>query len=137
MPCLSGKFDPNIGPIINIGILPAGSFDPANPPKNIHQFPALLDTGASVTCISPRVIDSADLQPIGKRTMTSAIGNAPVNVYLVDMLLTFGASGVVSQDVQVMEFATGNQNYEILIGRDIICRGVLTVSFDGHFTFSL
>jgi len=33
--------------------------------------------------------------------------------------------------------AAGGSPFQILVGRDIIGRGVLTLSFDGHFTFSL
>lgn len=137
MPCLSSKFERGDGPVINTGILRAGIFDPINPKWDFHQFPALLDTGASATCISPTVITAASLKPIGKKPMISATESKPVNIYLVDILLPFGNAGVVKQDIQVMEFATGNKKYEILIGRDIICDGSLTISYDGHFTFCL
>ena len=41
--------------------------------------------------------------------------------------------------VNVMEFQTGQNPspYEVLLGRDLICQGQLTMSFDGHFTFSI
>jgi hypothetical protein len=139
MPCLSGRFDRSIGPIINVGVLPTGTLVPQSASvAPITTFPALIDTGASVTCISLGVAQTVGLQPIGKRPMVSATESAPVNVYLVDLLLPFGAAGFVSPGTQVMEFLPeGNSPFQILVGRDIICRGVLTISFDGHFTFSV
>ncbi len=137
MPCLSGRFDPNIGPIINIGVLQAGILTPSFS-GNIATFPALIDTGASVTCISQNVVQAVSLQPIGMRPMVSATHSVPVNVYLVDLFLPFGAAGFVIQGTQVMEFVPGgNAPFQMLLGRDVICKGTLTLSFDGHFTFSL
>lgn len=139
MPCLSGRFDPGIGPLINIGVLQPGVLTPAAPPTTqITTFPALIDSGASATCISPNVAQAVGLQPIGMRPMTSATHSVPVNVYLVDLLLPFGNAGFILPSTQVMEFApAGGSPFQILVGRDIICRGALTISFDGHFTFSL
>jgi Aspartyl protease len=136
MPCLSGKFDPAIGPLINIGVLLGNTAAPTL--RQLTLFPALIDTGASVTCISATVVQSINLQPIGMRPMVSATHSVPVNQYLVDLILPFGAAGYVIKATQVMEFnAGGNAAFQILLGRDIICRGTLTLSFDGHFTFSL
>jgi predicted aspartyl protease len=136
MPCLSGKFDPAIGPIINIGVLLANTATPTI--SQLPLFPALIDTGASVTCISPTVVQALNLVPIGKRPMVSATHSIPVNQYLVDLIFPFGKTGFIMAAKQVMEFvAAGNTPFQILIGRDIICLGSLTMSFDGHFSFSL
>ena len=47
--------------------------------------------------------------------------------------------GHVIRSTQVMEFVGGTTAapYQMLLGRDILCRGTFTMSFDGHFTFSL
>ena len=75
---------------------------------------------------------------MGMRPMTSATHSVPVNVYLVDLLLPFASAGYLVQGTQVMEFApAGGSPFQILLGRDILCRGTFTLSFDGHFTFSL
>jgi len=79
MPCLSGRFDPAVGPIINIAVLTPGSWTPSGLTiPGVVLFPALMEFAAPTA--SP---------------------------------------------------------YQVLLGRDIICRGALSVSFDGHFTFSL
>ena len=139
MPCLSGRFSPATGPLINVGVLQPGALTPvlATPPP-LTTFPALIDTGASATCISPTVAQTIGLQPMGMRSMTSATHSVPVNVYLVDLLLPFGNAGFLVQGAQVMEFGPpGGSPFQILLGRDILCRGTFTLSFDGHFTFSL
>jgi len=70
--------------------------------------------------------------------MISATQSVPVNVYLADLLLPFGTAGFVMAGAQLMEFVPGGGSpYQILVGRDIICRGAFSLSFDGHFTFAL
>jgi hypothetical protein len=101
------------------------------------MFPALVDTGASGTCISPTVARTIGAAPIGMRPMSSATGSQAVAQYLVDLLLPFGSAGLILAGMQVLEFAHAGAPFQILLGRDIICRGTLTLSFDGHFTFSI
>src|SRR5437867_723696 len=106
MPCLSASFDPRIGPLMNIGVLPGGNPTPGVASHNqITAFPALVDTGASVTCISPAVASALGLQPIGMRMMSSATHSVAVNVYLVDLVLPFGSTGFIVHGAQVMEFS--------------------------------
>lgn len=42
----------------------------------------------------------------------------------------------VIPNVRVLEFEPGHTTYSALIGRDILRNGVLTLSFDGHFSYS-
>ncbi len=136
MSCISGKFNPDIGPLIDIKVAPAEVIGLASCP--VTSEPALIDTGATSTCISKKVVQSLGLIPVGMRNMVSTTHpSTPVHVYLVDLYLPFG-SGYLIEDKEVMEFVQEDKDdFQILLGRDIICRGVFTISFDGHFTFSL
>ena len=68
MPCLSGQFDPTIGVLINVIVLPPGLLVPGRPlTVPFTAFPALVDTGASMTCISPQVVQAVGVQPLGMR----------------------------------------------------------------------
>ena len=136
MPVLSGRYDPAVGALINIGVLQPGALTPSTLGQvEITTFPALIDTGASLTCISATVAQAVGLNPIGKRPMTSATHSVPVNLYLVDLLLPFGNAGFILNNTQVMEFVPfGGSPFQMLVGRDIICKGAFTLSFDGHFT---
>jgi hypothetical protein len=70
--------------------------------------------------------------------MVSATHTTPVNKYLVDVLMPFGSAGYLSQNTQVMEFTPHpNSSFQVLLGRDILCRGVLNMAFDGTYTFCL
>ena len=138
MPCLSGQYQPATGPLVNVGVAKAGTFAASSPPSTITAFPALLDTGASRTCISPTVAQALGLHPVGMRPTVSATHAVAVNVYLVDLVMPFGSAGLVLAATQVLEFAPhGPGPFQILVGRDIICQGTLHISFDGHFTFCL
>lgn len=139
MPSLSGQFNPRIGPIINIGLVAQDRLRRGTEiPANALGIPALIDTGATSTCISREIAERAGIQPIGMRPMSSATGSEPRNLYLVSLLLPFGTTGLVRPNLQVMEFTPfANSPFQALIGRDVICLGVLTMSFDGRFTFSL
>jgi hypothetical protein len=70
--------------------------------------------------------------------MISATHSVPVNQYLVDLIFPIGKTGFIVSAIQVMEFVTSNNTpFQILVGRDILCQGLLTLSFDGHFSFGL
>jgi hypothetical protein len=137
MPVLSGKFS-SAGIILTLACLPPGVSDPATNPQS-KQFPALLDTGASLTCISPKVAKALGVKPLGMMPVSSASHpNLPTNTYLIHIGIVFAGLIVWRSNIQVLEFqlAAGSP-YDMLLGRDLICQGALTVSFDGHWTFAI
>src|SRR6266542_1862626 len=138
MPCLSGRYDPRVGPIVNVGVTTPGAFAPGKAAPGVNTFPALIDTGASTTCISLAVAQATGLQAIGLRPMISATHSVPVSVYLADLVMPFGGAGFVVRGIQLMEFTPhASTPFQILLGRDILCEGSLTMRFDGHFTLCL
>ncbi len=139
MPCLSGKFNPGGGPIIQVGIQrPQLESEVGPSQQKIEYFNTLIDTGATVTCISSIAVRTLNLNSIGLREMVSATDTSPVNVYLTNLIIPFNSEMVVFPNTQVLEFAIGiNSPFQLLLGRDVLCKGTFTLSFDGHFTFSL
>lgn len=110
------------------------------------MFMALVDTGASVTCISNKVVQSLRLPPSGKTTMSGSTGRGTVDQYTFGVAFLIGAqqgpSGIISGSlnihlVQGCEFTNHGFGFDILLGRDIICKGGLVMTFDGHFSFAL
>lgn len=146
MPCISGTYDPKVGLMVQVGLLPGGAIEASGskpaPPEQGQQHtvttaPALIDTGASQTGISPQLATQLDLEPHGKIALQGATGSTSVNTYHVDFVLSFGTQAIVVQNLNVCEFNQGAAPFQVLIGRDIICQGVLTLDFAGHFTFSM
>lgn len=147
MPCITTHFDPAIGPLVNLGIaLPAAlgvARDSTAGEVIVHSVMALVDTGASVTCISAEVAAMAGLQVAGKQRMSSATEAREVNTYLADVALPFGAAGkstmaMVSEAMMLMEFNAGSAKYQALLGRDIIARGLFSmIGYDRRFTICM
>ena len=140
MPAFSGQFNWNVGLIWQVGFM-AGTVQSTR----IHVCPALVDTGATRTCIAKSVVEALQLQPISKTEMQTAGGLVAVNVYNVHVALVFsdkqkpdGSQSSQAQltDTQALEFDPGGTAYQGLIGRDILRLGVLNVSHDGHFSFA-
>ena len=107
----------------------------------------VVDTGASTTCISASVAGALGLEPTGKVPMQTAGGSIDTNVYDVRMAFLLGTipdkSGkpvgtgeLIDRVIQAPEFDPGGNDYKALIGRDVLQMGVLTLSFDGHYSFS-
>lgn len=140
MPCLSGRYDPRLGLLLPVGVLAPGSVNPnqSQLTGSLTLFLALIDTGATTSCISPAVATQIGLKPSGMRLVASATHSVPMNIYLVDLVFTFGQVANVRPAVETIEFAVdASSPFQMLLGRDVLCTGVFTMSHDGHFTFSL
>ncbi len=150
MPCIVRQFNSALGILVQIAVYKVGAAQAVlsalaqgalSPPPTPALYQSLVDTGASHTCISPAVANALGLAPVGMRPMGSATHQSvPTNIYIVDLALPLGGTGPVwwFGTLQVFEFAPPpNSPYEMLLGRDILCRGNFAVSFDGHFSFSV
>src|ERR1700751_5846818 len=81
MPSLSIPYQPSVGPLVQLAIW-APSYRPplqpsASAPIRVQMYAALVDTGASCTCISRKIIQDVGLAPIGKQQVEHAQGAAP------------------------------------------------------------
>ena len=148
MPFFSGTFDWDAGLIWPVVGFAAGN-EPlleGDPDDRLRICQALVDTGASATCITRSVAESLPVQPVGKIDMQTASGSGAVNVYDVHVALLIGqgknADGSITgqfvtlPNVRALEFDAGEAPYQALIGRDILRMGALTQSPDGHFSFA-
>ena len=146
MPCLSATFNPAIGPLLNVLIAPAGTLKVSGngdeQPK-VGYISLLIDTGADITCLTTQVAKEFRLRLLGKRDVHHAAGTDEANTYLADIAIPFGdpTKGVqthIAENMTVMEFSGVHQNYQGLLGRDLICRGLLSISgWDNRYTFCL
>jgi len=93
---------------------------------------AMWDTGATNTLISPKIIQTLKLKPFGKSSISSANGVIEANSYLIHVGLP---SGSIITNILALE--NNNEDYEIVIGMDIITQGDFAFSNkDEHSTFS-
>lgn len=110
--------------------------------KNNIQIPAcirgnaLVDTGASITCVDLPLIKSLGVQPISSAQVLTPQGSAMQDIYPVKILfagtsIAFNLNAVLGSDLAA-------QNIVALIGRDIlsICMIVYNGPF-GHFSLSI
>lgn len=137
MPCISGTWGQE-GLIIEIGVLPHGE----KPQSPLKLFRGLIDTGASRTCISHRLVSLYHFAPTGDATMAHAWGKNEAHTYLFNIFVPTYIQecdrGKVNSDISMFTLEglsfKANGNFDLLIGRDFIGRGQLTMNFDGHFT---
>lgn len=145
MPALSFQYDPSIGPLLYVlfaqgGVLSGGKGRSAG--TNL-----LVDTGASITCISPELVRRIGLRSLGKKDVGVASGRASLNTYLVDVMIPFGDPARTQgenlqtfhvENIQVMEYRGDTFRYQGLLGRDIIDRGIFMMAgWDRKCYFSI
>lgn len=94
---------------------------------------SLWDTGASVTLISTRVAKVLGLTSIGKSGVSGYNEGVDVkNTYCVHIGLP---TGDIVTNVMALEF--DNDEYDVIIGMDVICKGDFAITnLNGKTTFS-
>jgi predicted aspartyl protease len=147
MPCLSINYVLQVGPLLQISIeepnFQAATTSHSNP-ANLKTYMALIDTGASCTAVSPKVISDLKLAPVSKQQISGVHGTHPTNLYQFQVILlipqTQLPTGIVHANIFPFpvigsEFMAPGA-FDVLLGRDVLCRGVFNMSFDGHASFS-
>ena len=103
---------------IQLGIpIPTGSY-PKDRRTGIRSM-ALIDTGATGSCISRHFAANAQLKPFKMGTVIGAHGAAIVPVYRIDVLLP---NGILFTNMEVAEFF-GNNNFDFIVGMNILRMG--------------
>ena len=107
------------------------------------RFRALVDTGASCTCVNQEVIDAVGLIQSGTTQIhTPSTGNAPAvcGVYDAQILVPGMQDGAVPlchfESLPVVAANLSSQSIDGLIGRDLLAHAVLIYHGPGVF-FSL
>ena len=88
MPLISGNYDPAVGILVQVAIVPfpkiallQNTANAGQAPPDLHVAMALVDTGASVTCVSKKAAQDAGLIPSGKTTMSGSTGQNTVDQF--------------------------------------------------------
>jgi hypothetical protein len=106
---------------------------------------ALIDTGASHSAISRKIITALQLNPSGKQQVGGLHGAQATTLYQFQIGLLFPQSQAVTGAIAGQLFLVpviGPEfvppgGFDVLLGRDVICKGHFSMSFDGHATLSI
>lgn len=151
MPCISGSYQSSGSLFIDVvilgeEILPSGSegAEDQTIDAKVPQVRALIDTGASRTCLTREVAQAAGLSIVGKQDMISASETTAVNTYLFSLGIpvvhevdpTGRAKGslAVFPSIEGMEFNAVNAGFGVLLGMDVLSKCSFKMDFDGHFS---
>lgn len=135
MPCVRGQFnDSRI-------LLKVGFFNPDNAQRTekqvsaqCYEVMALVDTGATHSCITSKVAQQIDLYPDGKTEVGGVHGRKAVNTYTPSIVIA--EIGLVQERLQVTEVVFSNTDIcQAIIGMDILQTGVFQLDFSGNFIF--
>lgn len=103
--------------------------------KNKMKSNTLIDTGATISCISKDVVKTLKLQPIGIDRVSTPSGTAILNKYLIDISFK---KNMIFKNIFVLESEIGNQGIDLLVGMDILNKNDIMISnYDNHTQFSL
>ena len=89
----------------------------------VHQCTAIWDTGATSSMISEKLARKLNLTPEGTVKVSGVHGIEESNIYTIQLQFN---NGFTLNDIQVSE-AGNNAGFDILIGMDIIARGIFII----------
>lgn len=112
----------------NVAVLPRNTLnDIANP---VVKWKAIWDTGATVTAISYRVIETLGLIEFGKDVIQTANGKIITNTYLIDLWI----EGKIMMRNVLASCADIQDDFDVLIGLDIINKGEFSLTHENGFS---
>jgi hypothetical protein len=149
VPHFTRQIDPRQGPLVNalvgVSVARRAALMQANEAvPNMVTILALVDTGASCTCIDPGSLSSLGLTPKGSVPVnTPSTGDAPhmADAYDVSLIIppaTVGQTPLAFPNISVIASRLAVQGIQALIGRDILSQcyftyngtmGIFTVAY--------
>ena len=147
MPCIWGQHD-NSKIFLKVAILPDGSSRGKTNPTQARFFKALVDTGAESTCITKAAAEQVGLSPIGRIPVQGVSGVQTHNNYRFQVGFPLGRTinkdgkdilgtlCMFHQDIEGSEFDSGVNDFDVLLGMNILSIGSLKVEGNGTFSFS-
>ncbi len=145
MPSIRGKLH-NRRAIIDVGLQPSTVLlDPVSPVATppivgIQSFRGLIDTGASITCVTPAAVSKIGLRPRGRKRLGN-VHNIEMHTAYSFVLSAWyednGTRGYYTFDPVLGCEIKDNDDFAVLIGMDIITQGNFSTTRDGEFVWEL
>lgn len=154
MPVIWGKHDKK-QIFLDVAILKAADLKVVVEEKVVahpREWKALIDTGATTSCISKKLASDIGLSPIGKIAVHGVSGIQRHNCYLFYVGFTYSQMftgldslesarriehllQVLSAPIQGVEFDSGPDS-DVLLGMDVLSNGSLKIEGDGTFSWA-
>jgi hypothetical protein len=113
----------------------------------VRPYRALLDTGATISCICKHVVKSMQLRPYGRIPMIGSTGQSYHRTYIITLGLMYGGdetagygadpSSLYQVDAGEVAEIENNNWFDLIIGTDILTRFTFTLHKGGSFTLDL
>jgi hypothetical protein len=115
-----------LGPLIQVGIRVGAEFDALGRGGAPRSYYALIDTGASNTAISPKVVANVQPKRVGIKTL-NRVGAADAFGYMYDIRLKFESHVAPGRwfDFRAIETAPLTPGVDVLIGQDLLLNFIL------------
>jgi predicted aspartyl protease len=118
------------GPLIQVGIRVGAAFETIGRGGSPHSYTALVDTGASCSTISPRVVADVQPQSAGSTTLERADATlTTVRMYKIRLKFEGHLAPGRWFDLMVAEIAPATPGVDVLIGQDLLLQ--LTLLYNG------
>lgn len=139
---------------LDVAIVSPASFDTLRRTGQLDElkaFRALIDTGATSTCISETVAEEVGLEPLGKVPVTGVAGVAYHNNYSFHVGFfqarrvelsddgsekLKGESHFLADEIQGIELMVESSGFHVLLGMDVLSSGSLAVEGNGTASWS-
>lgn len=124
-------YDSRIGPVLPDGLLHAENGKEA-------RVSGLVDTGCTITAVTPRVLDDVRLdEPFSQVEVWTPGGSVVGDVYFLRFEFTHGTPHI-TRAIGGIRCLPTNDDHQILIGRNILRLGLLTLDgVNSKFSFSI
>ena len=98
--------------------------------QKIKLARGLMDSGATQTCISNRIVEALVLYPCGRRRIRSVAGLVNAYEYEVEVIPPFADQRTyrMLKDIPVLGFPGGIEFFDVIIGRDILSLGIFQIN---------
>lgn len=102
--------------------------------SGIPVVKALVDTGATVSCISAELAEKIGILPDGKELVCGVHGEKEVNTYTPTLFIP--QINFMKEKIKVMEVNFRKEDEcQAILGMDILCQGTFQLDFSGNFVF--
>ena len=105
--------------------------------SNLHGLKALIDTGATNTCLTPSAVEQLDILPVGMVEVMGIHGVEVVKQYCFQLgFMDYKQEmKIFTNPIEGTLLGIENPGFDVLLGMDVISQGTLWVRPNGDWSF--